>query len=181
VHRSIRTLCPFASLSVCLIACQTGTEPSASTSTAQVVLNSDFTTGLDNWYTANGLDWRQHPQTPGTVGWSSSYAGSAQMSVSGAPSSVNLFQAIGKDLAAGDELVFDVVTSGMTAATFAVQIGSDGNGGESVALVEPPDGQHQVVMTLSRPQARGTQLQVTLVTWPGAATCWVTSVSWSTK
>jgi hypothetical protein len=144
-----------------------------------VLRNGDFSSGLDHWYTANGLDWREHPQAPGNVSWSPSYGGSAQMSVSGAPSSVNLIQATGADLLPGDVLTFDFVTSGMTAAQFAVQIGNSENGGERAALVEPGDGQHRLVMRLARRHARGTMIQLTLVTWPGAATCWVTDVSWT--
>ena len=101
------------------------------------------------------------------------------MSVSGAPSSVNLIQATGADLLPGDVLTFDFVTNGMTAAQFAVQIGNSENGGERAALVEPGDGQHQLVMRLARRHARGTMIQLTLVTWPGAAICWVTEVGWT--
>jgi hypothetical protein len=150
----------------------------ASPGVAQVLRNPDFASGLDHWYTANGVDWREHPQTPGSVNWSDSHGGSAVMVAGGAPSSVNLIQSTGEALSAGDELIFNVWTSDMRSGTFAVQIGTDGNGGERVALVEPQDGAHRLVMRLERNHDRGTMIQLTLVTWPGTSTCWVGNVEW---
>jgi hypothetical protein len=148
----------------------------ASPGVAQVLQNPNFSSGLDHWYTANGVDWREHPQTPGSVSWSNAHGGSALMVVSGAPSSVDLIQSTGEDLSPGDELIFHVWTSGMTSATFAVQVGTDGNGGESEQLVQPGDGEHRLVLRLRRSHDRGTLVQLVLVTWPGNGMCWVTGV-----
>jgi hypothetical protein len=148
---------------------------------AQVLANPHFTSGLDHWYVANGVDWREHPQTPGSVTWSSAYGGSARMSVSGAPSSVHLIQSTNDVLTEGQQLVFEVWTAGMTSATFLVEIGTMGSGGETAQLTEPADGQHRLALTLTRRHEAGTAIRLILVTWPGSATCWVTSVGWSPR
>jgi hypothetical protein len=150
----------------------------ATTGAASVLGNMDFSSDLTNWYTANGVDWNAHPQTPGTVHWSSEYDGSAKMVVSGAPSSVDLFQGTREMLYASDKLVIDLVAENMTHATFAVQVGTDGYGGQSSQLTEPADGSHQLVVSLNGAYGPGTVVQLVLVCWPGEnATCYVTNIS----
>jgi len=145
---------------------------------ADVLENMDFSRDLSHWYTANGVDWNQHPQNPGTVNWSLSYDGSAKMVVSGTPGSVHLIQATHEMLTAADQLVIDVVTRGMYHATFIVEVGTDGHGGEYAQLVEPEDGEHQLVLSLEGAHRPGTMVKLVLVCWPGDdAACYVTNIS----
>jgi len=67
----------------------------------------------------------------------------------------------------------------MDHATFFVEVGSPGHGGETGAqLVEPEDGEHQIVLSLDGAHRPGTMVKLVLVCWPGDdATCYVTDIS----
>jgi hypothetical protein len=145
--------------------------------TADVLGNMTFSRNLTNWFTANGIDWYPHPQNPGTADWSEEYDGSAKLVVSGSPGSVHLLQATRTMLSAGDKLVVGLVAENMVHATLVVAIGTADYGGQYAQLVEPEDGEHQLVLDLNGHWQPGTMVMVALVCWPGNnATCYVTNI-----
>jgi len=138
-----------------------------------LVNNGEFETSIDHWYT--GFENIDHPSTWGTAEWSPDYGGSAHMTVSGAPSFVELYQPIQTFLCPGDTITAHIYKDDMSnAGEVNLRIGSEWDLPFGQRAVSPTGaGEYDVSLVCDKFYAPGTILRIVLVVWPGSGEAWV--------
>ncbi|WP_277556230.1 COG1470 family protein [Halobaculum limi] len=139
----------------------------------QLLQNPSFDSSLSNWeVTYNDPD----NQARGSAEWTSEYGGSAEMSVSGAPSNIIIYQDTATQIPEGTEFTVDVVSAGSLSCCGGVSLQI---AGERVAhLRHPSNGDHQLSFTTKEERSAGTRFALRTAIWPGSGTAYVREIGW---